>query len=186
MIPKLQISTTPIHEVLIIESQIFGDNSSWFTESFNARDFAVATKLDIEFVQDNHSFAQQCVLRGMHYQFKHAQGKLISVISGSIFDVTVDLRMDSPTYGMWAGIELSAINRKRLWIPPGLAHGYFVLSESAECFYKTTDFYHPEDEIVLAWNDPQLNIKWPLPEDITPNMNLKDSAGLSWDAAPKF
>jgi dTDP-4-dehydrorhamnose 3,5-epimerase len=183
---KVQITPTAIHDVLIIEPKVFGDERGWFTESFNALDFAHATELDVQFVQDNHSFSRQWTLRGLHYQLEQTQGKLVRVVAGSVFDVVVDVRQDSPTYGKWAGVELSAQNHKQLWIPPKLAHGFLVLSETAEFLYKTTDYYHPQSEACLVWNDPQVGIKWPLPAEITPNMNAKDSAGLSWDSAPKF
>jgi dTDP-4-dehydrorhamnose 3,5-epimerase len=183
---KLKITPTAIHDVLIIEPKVFGDERGWFTESFNAEDFANATGLDIQFVQDNHSFSRQWTLRGLHYQLKKTQGKLVRVVSGSVFDVAVDIRKDSPTYGKWVGLELSAENQKQLWIPPQLAHGFLVLSETAEFLYKTTDYYHPQSEACLAWNDPIVAIDWPLPIGTQPNMNTKDSAGLAWAVAPKF
>lgn len=183
---KLQVTPTAIHDVLVIEPKVFGDERGWFAESFNAQDFSAATGLNVDFVQDNHSFSRQWTLRGLHYQLEQTQGKLVRVVAGSVFDVAVDIRKDSPTYGKWVGVELSAHNHKQLWIPAGLAHGFLVLSETAEFLYKTTDYYHPQSEACLAWNDSQVNIKWPLPEGVSPNMNAKDSAGLSWDAAPKF
>ncbi len=183
---RLKISPTAIQDALVIEPKIFGDQRGWFTESYNAQDFSVATGLNVPFVQDNHSFSRQWTLRGLHYQLEKTQGKLMRVVVGSIFDVVVDIRKDSPTYGKWAAVELSAQNHRQLWIPAGLAHGYLALSETAECLYKTTDYYHPQSEACLAWNDPTIGIKWPMPQGITPNMNAKDSAGLSWDAAPKF
>jgi dTDP-4-dehydrorhamnose 3,5-epimerase len=183
---KLKVTPTAIHDVLVIESKVFGDERGWFTESFNTQDFASATGLNVEFVQDNHSFSRQWTLRGLHYQLEQAQGKLVRVVAGSVFDVAVDIRKDSPTYGKWAGIELSAQNHKQMWIPAGLAHGFLVLSEVAEFLYKTTDYYHPQSEVCLAWNDPSVGIEWPLPEGVTPNMNAKDAAGLLWDFAPKF
>jgi len=184
--PKLQLTPTAIHDVLVVEPKVFGDERGWFTESFNAADFAAATDLDVEFVQDNHSFSRQWTLRGLHYQLEHTQGKLVRVVAGRVFDVAVDIRKTSPTYGQWVGVELSAENHKQLWIPAGLAHGFLVLSETAEFLYKTTDYYHPQSEVCLAWNDPAVAIQWPLPTDISPNMNAKDSAGLFWDVAPKF
>ena len=183
---KLHITPTEIKDVIIVEPKVFGDERGWFTESFNAIDFSDATGLDVEFVQDNHSFSRQWTLRGLHYQLEQTQGKLVRVISGSVFDVAVDLRQDSPSYGKWTGVELSGQNHKQMWIPPGLAHGFLVLSETAEFLYKTTDYYHPKSEACLLWNDPTLAIKWPLPAGISPNMNAKDSDGLLWDAAPKF
>jgi dTDP-4-dehydrorhamnose 3,5-epimerase len=183
---KLQVTQTAIHDVLLIEPKVFGDERGWFTESFNQNDFAKATGLEVEFVQDNHSFSRQWTLRGLHYQLEQAQGKLVRVVAGSVFDVVVDIRKASPSYGKWVGVELSAQNHKQLWIPPKLAHGFLVLSEIAEFLYKTTDYYHPQSEVCLAWNDPTVGIDWPLPAGIGPNMNAKDSAGLLWDAAPKF
>ena len=184
--PKLQLSSTDIHDVFIVEPKVFGDERGWFTESFNAIDFADATGLNVEFVQDNHSFSRQWTLRGLHYQLEKTQGKLVRVVSGAVFDVAVDIRKESPTYGKWVGVELSAQNHKQLWIPPGLAHGFLVLSETAEFLYKTTDYYHPQSEACLAWNDSTLAIAWPLPDGVPPNMNAKDMAGLPWDTAPKF
>ncbi|WP_174222257.1 dTDP-4-dehydrorhamnose 3,5-epimerase [Polynucleobacter necessarius] len=184
--PKLKITPTEIHDLLIVEPKVFGDERGWFTESFNVKDFTNATGLDIEFVQDNHSYSRQWTLRGLHYQLEKAQGKLVRVVVGSVYDVTVDIRKDSPTYGKWVGIELSAENHKQMWIPAQLAHGFLVLSETAEFLYKTTDYYHPQSEACLAWNDPTVGIEWPLPAGAQPNMNAKDSAGLLWDMAPKF
>ena len=183
---KLQVTPTAIPDVLLIEPKVFGDERGWFTESFNAQDFAVATGLNVDFVQDNHSFSRQWTLRGMHYQLEKTQGKLVRVTSGKVFDVAVDLRKDSVTYGKWAGVELSAENHKQLWIPPGLAHGFLVLSETAEFLYKTTDYYHPQSEVCLVWNDPTVAIEWPIPAGVTPNLNAKDLAGRLWEAAPKF
>jgi dTDP-4-dehydrorhamnose 3,5-epimerase len=183
---KVLVTPTPIEDVLIIEPRIFGDERGWFTESFNAQDFSVATGLDVQFVQDNHSFSRQSTLRGMHYQLEHTQGKLVRVISGAVFDVAVDLRKSSPTFGKWVAVELNAENKKQLWIPPDFAHGFLVLSPTAEFLYKTTDYYHPQSEVCLAWNDPTVNIEWPLIAGGTPNLNAKDSAGLSWEQIPKF
>jgi len=183
---KITITPTAIHDVLIVEPKVFGDERGWFAESFNAIDFAAATGLDVEFVQDNHSFSRQWTLRGLHYQLENTQGKLVRVVAGSVYDVVVDIRKTSPSYGKWVGVELSAQNHKQLWIPAQLAHGFLVLSESAEFLYKTTDYYHPQSEACLAWNDPTIGIVWPLPAGIMPNMNAKDTAGLLWDAAPKF
>jgi dTDP-4-dehydrorhamnose 3,5-epimerase len=184
--PKLKIMPTAIPDVLIVEPKVFGDNRGWFTESFNAQDFAKATGLDVEFVQDNHSFSRQWTLRGMHYQLKHTQGKLVRVTAGSVFDVMVDLRKDSATFGQWAGAELSAENHQQLWAPPGFAHGFLVLSETAEFLYKTTDYYDPSSETCLSWCDPTVNIDWPIPLGKQALLNAKDAAGLSWAQAPKF
>ena len=183
---KITVTPTSIDGILIIEPKVFGDERGWFTESFNAQDFSDATGLNVEFVQDNHSFSRQSTLRGMHYQLEKTQGKLVRVVSGAVYDVAVDLRESSPTYGKWIALELSAENQKQLWIPAGLAHGFLVLSSTAEFLYKTTDYYHSKSEVCLAWNDPSVAIQWPLLPDVMPNLNAKDSAGLSWDQAPKF
>jgi dTDP-4-dehydrorhamnose 3,5-epimerase len=183
---KLLVTPTAIHDVLIIEPKVFGDERGWFIESFNAQDFSMATGLNVDFVQDNHSFSRQWTLRGLHYQLEQTQDKLVRVVAGSVFDVAVDIRTDSPNYGKWVGIELSAENHKQMWIPSGLAHGFLVLSETAEFLYKTTNYYHPQSEACLIWNDPSVGVQWPLPQGVAPNMNTKDSAGLSWDDAPKF
>ena len=183
---KILVTVTSIPDVLVIEPKVFGDERGWFTESFNAQDFSDATGLNVNFVQDNHSFSRQLTLRGMHYQLEKTQGKLVRVVSGAVYDVAVDLRTSSPTFGKWVGEELSADNHKQLWIPPGFAHGFLVLSAAAEFLYKTTDYYHPQSEVCLAWNDPTVNIQWPLTSGVLPNLNAKDSAGLSWDKAPKF
>jgi dTDP-4-dehydrorhamnose 3,5-epimerase len=183
---KLQVTPTAIHDVLVIDPKVFRDERGWFTESFNAGDFSAATGLDVEFVQDNHSFSRQWTLRGLHYQLENIQGKLVRVVAGSVFDVVVDLRKNSKAYGKWAGMVLSAENHQQLWIPPGFAHGFLVLSETAEFLYKTTNYYHPQSEACLAWNDPAVGVEWPLPVGIAPNLNAKDLAGLSWEKAPKF
>ena len=183
---KLQVTPTDIHDVLVIEPKVLGDERGWFTESFNAQDFSQATGLVMDFVQDNHSFSKQWTLRGLHYQLQQAQGKLVRVVAGSVFDVVVDIRKASPTYGRWVGLELSAQNHRQLWIPAGLAHGFLVLSETAEFLYKTTDYYHPQSEVCLAWNDPTVAIEWPLPKGALANISAKDAVGLSWDAIPKF
>jgi dTDP-4-dehydrorhamnose 3,5-epimerase len=172
---KLQVTPTAIHDVLVIEPKIFGDERGWFTESFNAQDFSVVAGLNVEFVQDNHSFSHQWTLRGLHYQLEQKQGKLVRVVAGSVFDVAVDIRKDSPTYGEWAGIELSAQNYKQLWIPAGLAHGFLVLSETAEFLYKTTDYYAPAHEQCIRWDDPTLGINWPLVD--APRLSSKDQDG---------
>jgi dTDP-4-dehydrorhamnose 3,5-epimerase len=141
---------------------VFGDARGFFFESFNARDFQQATGLQETFVQDNHSKSAHGVLRGLHYQVQHAQGKLVRVTQGAVFDVALDIRQGSPTFGKWFGLELSADNKKQLWIPAGLAHGFLVTSDSAEFLYKTTDYYHPEFERSLMWNDPSVGVDWPL------------------------
>lgn len=157
-----QVTKTPIDGVLVLEPKVFGDARGFFFESFNAKDFEQATGLKEAFVQDNHSKSAKGVLRGMHYQVQHAQGKLVRVTHGAVFDVAVDIRKGSPTFGQWFGQELSAENKKQMWIPAGLAHGFLVTSESAEFLYKTTDYYYPEYERSLLWNDPAIGIDWPL------------------------
>ena len=157
-----QVTQTPLAGVLVLEPKVFGDARGFFFESFNARDFAQATGLDVQFVQDNHSKSAKGVLRGLHYQTQHAQGKLVRVTQGAVFDVAVDIRQGSPSFGKWFGLELSAENKKQLWIPAGLAHGFLVTSESAEFLYKTTDYYHPEFECSILWSDPAIGIEWPL------------------------
>lgn len=183
---NIKVWPTPIQDVLLIDPIYLGDERGWLVESFNAKNFASATGLKVEFVQDNHSFSTQWTLRGLHYQLQQTQGKLVHATAGVVFDVIVDVRKESPTYGRWLGTELSAENQRQIWVPAGLAHGFLVLSKSAEILYKTTDYYHPQSEVCLAWNDSQVNIEWPLPPGIMPIMSAKDSAGLSWDAAPKF
>jgi dTDP-4-dehydrorhamnose 3,5-epimerase len=165
--------------VLLIEPRVFGDARGFFYESFNQRDFAKATGLDLQFVQDNHSKSTQGVLRGLHYQVQNPQGKLVRVTAGEVFDVAVDIRRDSPTFGQWVGEILSADNKRQLWVPPGLAHGFVVLSEHAEFLYKTTDYYAPEHERCIAWNDPTLAISWPTLIG-PPQLSAKDASGQSF------
>lgn len=161
--PNLKVTATPIPGVLILEPRVFGDERGFFLESFNQKSFNDATGLDVQFVQDNHSRSTKGVLRGLHFQLPpHAQGKLVRVVRGSVFDVAVDIRRDSPTFGQWVGVELSEVNHKQLWIPPGLAHGFLVTSESADFLYKATDYYTPSAERSIAWNDPAIGIEWPL------------------------
>jgi len=169
------VTPTAIPDVLVLEPKVFGDLRGFFFESFNARDFAQATGIDVQFVQDNHSKSARGVLRGLHYQIHHAQGKLVRVVEGKVFDVAVDLRKSSPTFGRWVGVELSANNYRQLWVPPGFAHGFVVLSESAEFLYKTTDYWYPEHERSLLWNDPAIGIDWPV--DFEPQLAAKDQAG---------
>lgn len=171
-----QVTTTPIDGVLVLEPKVFGDARGFFFESFNARDFEQAAGLQRTFVQDNHSKSAKGVLRGLHYQTQHSQGKLVRVTQGAVFDVAVDIRQDSPTFGKWFGLELSAENRKQLWIPEGLAHGFLVTSEAAEFLYKTTDYYRPEFERSLLWSDPVIGIEWPLQMlDASPLLSSKDA-----------
>jgi dTDP-4-dehydrorhamnose 3,5-epimerase len=173
----MKITACSIPDVLLIEPRVFGDDRGFFFESFNQRAFNHATGLDLQFVQDNHSRSARGVLRGLHFQAVQPQGKLVRVVSGVVFDVAVDIRKDSPTYGQWVGAELSADNKHQLWVPPGLAHGFVVLSDSADFLYKTTDFYAPEHERCIAWNDPTLAIDWHL-NGMTPVLSGKDAAGL--------
>ena len=176
-----QVTRTPIDGVLVLEPKVFGDARGFFFESFNVRDFETSTGLRREFVQDNHSKSSKGVLRGLHYQVQHAQGKLVRVTQGAVFDVAVDIRPASKTFGQWFGLELSADNKKQLWIPEGLAHGFLVTSETAEFLYKTTDYYHPEFERSLLWNDSDLGIEWPLHFlEAEPLLAAKDVAALAW------
>jgi len=180
----LKLISTHIHDLLILEPKVFGDERGFFFESFNQRQFKELTGLDVDFVQDNHSRSAKNVLRGLHYQIQQPQGKLVRVVQGKVFDVVVDLRRSSPTFGQHVGIELSAENKRMFWIPPGFAHGFVVLSETAEFLYKTTDYWAPEFERSLLWSDPALAIAWPL--DGEPQLSAKDQAGKSFDAAECF
>jgi len=176
-----QVTTTPLDGVLVLEPKVFGDARGFFFESFNARDFEQATGLKETFVQDNHSKSAKGVLRGLHYQVQHPQGKLVRVTHGAVFDVVVDIRPGSPTFGKWVGQELSAENKKQMWVPAGLAHGFLVISESAEFLYKTTDYYYPEFERSLLWSDPDIGIVWPLHLlDVEPLLAAKDLAALTF------
>ena len=172
----MRATRTAIADVFLIEPRVFGDSRGYFFESYNARAFAAATGVSPNFVQDNHSQSAHGVLRGLHYQEQRPQGKLVRVISGEVFDVAVDIRPGSPTYGRWVGETLSAANQRQLWIPPGLAHGFLVTSQSAEFLYKTTEYYAPEFERCLAWNDADLQIAWPL-NGMTPIVSSKDAQG---------
>ena len=167
---------TALPDVFLLEPTVFGDERGFFYESFNARAFAHATGADVQFVQDNHSKSAKHVLRGLHYQSEQPQGKLVRVTAGAVFDVAVDIRPQSPSYGVWVGEILSADNRRQLWIPAGLAHGFLVVSESAEFLYKTTDFYAPQHEKCIRWDDPTLNITWPLGGN-QPQLSGKDAQG---------
>ncbi len=181
----MKVTRTEIPDVCLIEPRVFGDARGFFYESFNARAFSEATGVQTEFVQDNHSRSARGVLRGLHYQIQQAQGKLVRVVSGEVFDVAVDIRRSSPTFGKWVGTHLSGDNKAQFWVPPGFAHGFVVLSETAEFLYKTTDYYAPEHEQCIAWNDPYLNIQWPdLGE--APKLSAKDAAGNLWATAKFF
>ena len=178
------VTPTSIPEVLILEPQVFGDARGFFFESFNQRDFAEKTGVNLNFVQDNHSKSAQGVLRGLHYQIQNPQGKLVRVVQGQVFDVAVDLRQSSATFGQWVGVYLDAQKHQQLWVPPGFAHGFVVLSETAEFLYKTTDYWYPTHERSLRWDDPTLGIDWPMTGQ--PLLAAKDAAGLSFAEADKF
>lgn len=171
----MQAIRLALPEVILLRPKVFGDHRGDFFESFNARVFHDATGLDVSFVQDNHSYSRAHVLRGLHYQVSQAQGKLVRVISGAVFDVAVDLRRSSSSFGRWVGARLAADSKDMLWVPPGFAHGFYVLSDGAEFLYKTTDYWAPEFERTLLWNDPALGIAWPLGGE--PILNAKDAAG---------
>lgn len=180
----MQATPLAIPDVFIIEPRVFGDDRGFFFESFNQAQFETAIGYSVPFVQDNHSRSTRNVLRGLHYQSRHVQGKLVRVTQGEVFDVVVDMRKNSPTYGHWVGATLSAENKRQLWMPEGFAHGFLVLSDSADFLYKTTDYYDPEHEHHIAWDDPDLAINWPL-MGAAPTLSDKDSQGLAFrDAKP--
>lgn len=179
---KYKIETTSLTGVLLLTPEFDGEEESSF--SFDLRAFQAAIHADVKFVQDNHSHSKKGVLRGLHYQIQNPQGKLIQVVRGTIFDVTVDLRKSSATFGQWSAVELSEENKRQLWIPPGFAHGFMVLSDSADVLYKTTDYYNPEAERCLAWNDPATGIVWPT--GVNPILSEKDSVGISLADAEVF
>ncbi len=181
----MKVTHCAIADVLLIEPQVFGDDRGFFFESFNQRVFRETSGLTVDFVQDNHSRSARNVLRGLHYQIKQPQGKLVRVVAGEVFDVAVDIRRSSPTFGRWVGEVLSADNKKQLWLPPGMAHGFVVLSESAEFLYKTTDYWAPEHERCIAWNDPTLAIKWPALNG-APLLSGKDANGQLFVEAEVF
>lgn len=181
----MKVIETALPEVLILEPQVFGDERGFFFESFNARRFAEATGLQRDFVQDNHSRSARGVLRGLHYQLQQAQGKLVRVSAGEVYDVAVDVRRSSANFGKWVGVHLSAENKRQLWVPEGFAHGFLVLSDYAEFLYKTTDYYAPAHERCIRWDDAQLAIDWPL-DGLTPQLSLKDQQGLSLSEAETF
>ncbi len=180
------VTATRLPEVLIVEPRVFGDARGFFLESWNQRVFDDAVAQSVRFVQDNHSRSARGVLRGLHYQLQQPQGKLVRVVTGRVFDVAVDMRRDSPRLGQWAGVELSADNHRTLWIPPGFAHGFLVLSDSADFLYKATEYYAPADEHCVAWNDPALGIEWPLEAGVPPQVSAKDQAGLPFAEAPRY
>ena len=180
----MNVIPTKIKDVLIIEPQVFGDERGFFLESFNARQFATETGVTLEFVQDNHSRSSKNVLRGLHYQIQQPQGKLVRVVLGEVLDVAVDIRKSSPTFGQWASCVLSAENKKQFWVPPGFAHGFLVLSDSADFLYKTTNYYAPEHERSLLWNDPELKIDWLITEE--PILSAKDKSASPLKTAELF
>ena len=180
----MQVVRADIPEVLVIEPRVFGDDRGFFYESYNQRGFAGATGLDVHFVQDNHSRSARNVLRGLHYQLRQPQGKLVRVTAGEVYDVAVDIRRGSPTFGKWAAVVLSAANRRMYWVPAGFAHGFLVTSDYAEVQYKTTDYYAPEHERCIAWNDRDLAISWPVRGE--PVLSTKDRAGLALARADVF
>jgi dTDP-4-dehydrorhamnose 3,5-epimerase len=180
----MNVISTAIPEVLVIEPKVFGDARGFFFESFNQKAFNQATGLNLNFVQDNHSRSSKGVLRGLHYQINQPQGKLVRVVRGAVFDVAVDIRKNSPTFGKWVGLELTEENHKQLWIPAGFAHGFLVTSVTAEFLYKTTDYYAPEYERCIAWNDPTIGIQWPLNGE--PQLSSKDKLGRQLANAEVF
>jgi dTDP-4-dehydrorhamnose 3,5-epimerase len=181
----MKFQNTPLKDVVLIEPQVFGDARGFFLETWQKEKFAAAG-IDATFVQDNHSRSSRGTLRGLHFQVEHTQGKLVRVTAGSVFDVMVDLRRSSPSFGAWWGVDLSAENHRMLWVPPGLAHGILVTSESADFLYKCTELYSPVHERTLAWNDPALAIQWPLPAGLSPKLSPKDAQGLSFADIEKF
>lgn len=180
----MNLKETPLNDCFVIEPQVFGDDRGFFFESFNQSKFNELTKTNYQFVQDNHSRSLCGVLRGLHYQIKHPQGKLVRVTAGEVFDVAVDLRKSSSTFGHWHGLHLSADNKKQLWIPPGFAHGFMVLSESADFLYKTTEFYKPQYEHCIRWDDADIGIKWPIQANLI--LSEKDKSGISLKNAEVF
>jgi dTDP-4-dehydrorhamnose 3,5-epimerase len=180
----VNIISTAIADVLIIEPKVFGDERGFFFESFNQRHFNELTGTDLQFVQDNHSRSAKNVLRGLHYQIQQPQGKLVRVVQGSVYDVAVDIRRSSTTFGQHVGVELSAENKRMLWVPPGFAHGFVVLTDTAEFLYKTTDYWAPEFERSIAWNDPAINIQWPIQGE--PTLSAKDREGKLLAEAEHF
>lgn len=181
----MQVVETNIPDVKIIEPRVFGDDRGFFLETFRM-DWFKKECADVDFVQDNHSKSRQGILRGLHYQMQNTQGKLVRVVSGEVFDVAVDMRKNSPTYGQWAGVVLSEENKRQLWVPAGFAHGFYVTSESAEFVYKCTDYYHPESEVSVNYNDPTLGITWPLVNGEKPSLSGKDENGTAFVDAPTF
>ena len=181
----MRIEQTPLRDVLLLHPKVFGDERGFFMESWNASTFR-EIGIERDFVQDNHSRSARGILRGLHYQTRHTQGKLVRVVAGSVFDVAVDLRRSSPTFGQWFGAELSDRNHAMMWVPEGFAHGFYVTSEYADFQYKCTDFYDPSSEVSLAWNDPTVGVDWPVPAGEAPQLSGKDASGTAWDDIPCF
>ncbi len=181
----MKVVDTSIPDVKIIEPKVFGDERGFFLETFRD-DWFKANVADVVFVQDNHSKSSQGILRGMHYQLTQTQGKLVRVTSGEVYDVAIDMRKNSPSFGQWFGVLLSAENKRQLWVPAGFAHGFYVTSESAEFVYKCTDYYAPEHEVSVKWNDPKLNVDWPILSNTNPSLSVKDDNGLLFNDAPTF
>ena len=172
----MRIEQTPLQDCFIVHEKVHGDARGYFIETFNQRDFQAASGLDTQFVQDNHSFSTQYVLRGLHFQWRHPQGKLIRVVRGQLLSVAVDLRFDSPHFGQWVAMRLSAHNKRQLWVPPGFAYGFMVMSKQAECLYKITDYWYAQDQRCIIWNDPTINIDWP---HTCPILSVADQLGMS-------
>jgi dTDP-4-dehydrorhamnose 3,5-epimerase len=181
----MEFTPTDLPEVVLIRPKVFGDARGYFMESWEERKFA-AGGLELKFIQDNHSHSARHILRGLHYQIQHPQGKLVRVVTGTVYDVAVDIRRGSPTFGKWVGVELSAENHHMLWVPPGFAHGYLVLSESADFLYKVTDVWSPPHERAIRWNDPDIGVKWPLPPGTGPVLSGKDAAAVSLGEAEVY
>jgi dTDP-4-dehydrorhamnose 3,5-epimerase len=182
----MKVVSTSIPDLLIIEPKVFGDSRGFFFESFNLKAFSQATGLDVNFVQDNHSRSVKGALRGLHYQIRQPQGKLVRVVRGAVFDVAVDIRKSSPSFGQWVGVEITEDNYRQVWVPPGFAHGFYTLSDSADFLYKTTDYYVPDFERSLAWNDPGVGIAWPIDNEAQPVISAKDKQGASLADAELF
>ncbi len=180
----MKVTPTAIPDVLIIEPKVFGDERGFFFESFNQKTFNEATGLNVHFVQDNHSRSAKGVLRGLHYQLERPQGKLVRVVQGEVFDVAIDIRKSSPTFGQWIGEVLSADNKRQMWVPEGFAHGFLTLSDTADFMYKTTDYYAPAHERCIAWNDPTIGIRWP--SNSSPDLSTKDGKGLPFTLSDVF
>ena len=182
----MSVINTAIPEVKIFEPKVFGDERGFFMESFNQQSFSEAIGREVNFVQDNHSRSTQGVLRGLHYQIQQPQGKLVRVVAGEVYDVAVDIRIASPTFGQWVGVLLSGENKRQFWVPEGFAHGFYVISESADFLYKTTDYYAPQHERSILWNDPKLAIEWPLVAGSAPAVSAKDTEGTLFTEADYF